>query len=46
VKLDRLDTDATDTDDYLQRLWRCAPLTPLVNVAGVPSDSVPLIWTA
>jgi Asp-tRNA(Asn)/Glu-tRNA(Gln) amidotransferase A subunit family amidase len=29
VKLGELDTDATDTDDYLQRLWRYAPFTPL-----------------
>lgn len=41
-----LNADSGDLDDYLQRFWQFSPFTPLANVTGVPSMSVPLHWNA
>lgn len=42
IKLGVLNTDSSDVDTYLDRMWRYCPFTPLANVCGVPSMSVPL----
>lgn len=40
-----LDADSPDVDGYLERMWRYSPFTPLANLCGVPSMSVPLART-
>lgn len=45
LELGVLDANMTDLDEYLDRLWRYCPFTPLANVAGTPSMSVPLYWS-
>lgn len=45
LELGVLDTDMPDVDEYLDRLWRYCPFTPLANVTGTPSMSVPLHWS-
>ena len=44
LELGVLDADMEDLDEYLDRIWRYCPFTPLANVAGTPSMSVPLHW--
>lgn len=46
IPLGVLNTDSDDLDAYLERMWRYSPFTPLANVCGIPSMSVPLCWTA
>lgn len=45
IQLGVLNADSIDLDDYLERLWRYCPFTPLANVTGTPSMSVPLCWS-
>lgn len=40
-----LDADSPDVDGYLERMWCYSPFTPLANLCGVPSMSVPLAQT-
>lgn len=45
IALGVLDSNATDLDAYLERFWQYCPFTPLANVCGLPSMSVPLCWS-
>ncbi|MGH8285799.1 MAG: amidase [Steroidobacteraceae bacterium] len=45
IRLGTLNTDSNDLDAYLERMWRYSPFTPLANVCGIPSMSVPLCWS-
>ena len=45
IEIGKLNSDSTDLDAYLQQLWSYSPFTPLANVCGIPSMSVPLHWT-
>lgn len=46
LELGVLDADMSDVDNFLDRLWGYCPFTPLANVAGIPSMSLPLYWSA
>ena len=45
ARLGWLDADSDDLDAYLDRMWRYAPFTPLANMCGTPSMSLPLAWS-
>jgi len=45
IVLGALNSNSADLDAYLERFWRYCPFTPLANVCGLPSMSVPLCWT-
>lgn len=45
IRLGTLNTDSNDIDAYLERMWRYSPFTPLANLCGIPSMSVPLGWS-
>lgn len=46
VPLGMICSNSPDTEDYLQRLQRFSPFTPMANFAGLPSMSVPLSWSS
>jgi len=46
ILLGQLDSNSDDLDAYLQRFWNYCPFTPLANVCGLPSMSVPLSWNS
>jgi len=45
IALGELDSNSDDLDAFKRRFWRYCPFTPLANVCGLPSMSVPLCWT-
>ncbi len=45
ARLGWLDADSDDLDVYLERMWRYSPFTPLANICGVPSMSLPMAWS-
>ncbi len=45
IRLGILNTNSKDLEGYLERMWRYSPFTPLANLCGLPSMSVPLCWT-
>ena len=46
LELGELNSDMADLDEYLDKMWRYCPFTPLANAAGTPAMSVPLSWSA
>lgn len=42
--LGELAMNATDAQDYFQRVWRFTPFTALFNATGQPAMTVPLGW--
>jgi Asp-tRNA(Asn)/Glu-tRNA(Gln) amidotransferase A subunit family amidase len=45
IALGVLNSNSDELDRYLERFWKYCPFTPLANVCGLPSMSVPLNWS-